>query len=133
MNRFQLIQQRVLRNELFRPKNLHDRPMELTPVASLLGGKKNGNAFSLLLGVLVRTSETTFAIEDPTGQVALDFSHAKTSDGSVIVEHSILLVEGTFQDQTLFIHRLGQPVPESREESLESLGASPFAPSLRCS
>lgn len=122
MNRFQLIRQRVLRNDLFRPKNLHERPMEITPVASLLGGKKDRASLSLLLGVLVRTSETTFALEDTTGQVALDFTHAEISDGSVIVEHSILLVEGTFEDQLLYIHRLGQPVPESREESLKALG-----------
>jgi hypothetical protein len=96
--------------------------MQLTPVASLLGGKMNQkNNRALLLGVLVRTNETEFSLEDPTGQVCIDFSNAKLNVSSVIVEHSILVVEGTFYDQVLRVEQIGQPLPESRETSLKAL------------
>jgi hypothetical protein len=126
LDRYQLIQQRVLRNEVFRPKSLHERPMQLTPVASLLGGKTTTsgqkNNHVLLLGVLVRTSETEFSLEDPTGQVRIDFSMAQQHNvSSVLVEHSILIVEGTFHDHVLRVEQIGQPLPESRKVSLKAL------------
>jgi hypothetical protein len=43
------------------------------------------------------------------------------TDASFVTEHSILLVEGHFQDDIFYVHRIGQPLQEKRETALRSI------------
>lgn len=108
LQRYHWLHQRVLSHHLFRPTNLHERPHTLTPVASLLGGNYARNLV-LLLAIVVRTSDSEFSLEDPTGQVAADWSECAQQD-SLVTEHSIILVEGTFHDQVFTVSQLRQPL-----------------------
>ena len=127
--RYALLQQRVLRHELFRPDDLRLSGgvgrHRLTPIESLLGSGGGGGQqprLVLVLGVLLQLQqEGMYCLEDPTGQVPVDLSSAYVTDGSFITEHSILLVEGHFQDGLLFVHRLGQPLQETRDDALAAI------------
>jgi len=134
--RYALIQQRLLRHELFRPSNLgqfrqqqrqQQQQHKLTPIESLLG--KNSSSMAgggsvrtiLLLAVLVQIEEGRYYLEDPTGQLPVSFQFAKAVDGFFVTEHCILLVEGSFQDGVLYAHRLGHPLLEKRADSLSAI------------
>ncbi|GAX28511.1 DNA polymerase epsilon subunit 2 [Fistulifera solaris] len=119
--RYYLAQQRILRHELFRPTDLlHNHAQaKLTPIESLLG--KASTSAVLLLGVLVQVEEGRYYLEDPTGQVPLSLQQASVVDEFYVTEHCILLVEGTFHQDTLIVHRLGHPLLEERKESLAAI------------
>jgi len=127
--RYALLHQRVLRHDLFRPNDLHGSTAtgqhQLTPVESLLGnsssGSKGQQRLILVLGLLLQLQEGVYYLEDPTGQVPVNLSNAVITDGSFVTEHSILLAEGHFQDGVLVVHRLGQPLPETRADSLAAI------------
>lgn len=88
----------------------------MTPVESLLG--KASTAAVLLLGVLIQVEEGRYYLEDPTGQVPLSLQQASIVDEFYVTEHCILLVEGTFHEDTVIVHRLGHPLLEERKDSL---------------
>ena len=131
--RYALLHQRVLRHDLFRPNDLHGSTAtgqhQLTPVESLLGNSSSGGSSNskgqqrliLVLGLLLQLQEGVYYLEDPTGQVPVNLSNAVITDGSFVTEHSILLAEGHFQDGVLVVHRLGQPLPETRADSLAAI------------
>ena len=136
--RYALIHQRLLRHELFRPSNLghftalsscrsslksQTQQHKLTPIESLLG-KSAVYASSrtiLLLGVLIQIEEGQYYLEDPTGQVVVSFKDAMAVDGFYVTERCILLVEGTFLDGIFYVHRLGHPLLETRDDSLAAI------------
>lgn len=130
--RYALIHQRILRHPLFRPTNLSsitgrsrtsNVKHKLTPIECLLGGGgERGHGDSvLLLGILIQIEEGQFYLEDQSGQVPIAFQESVAIDGFFVTEHCILLVEGVFQDGVLFVDRLGHPLQESRELSLQSI------------
>ena len=130
--RYQLIHQRVLRHELFRPNNLVQSGRGtgqhyLTPIESLLGRSSStsnraaGNNLVLVLGVLLQLQEGVYCLEDPSGQVPIQLQHAKVTNHSYVTEHSILLVEGQFHDGVLTAHRIGPPLQESRASALDAI------------
>lgn len=135
--RYALIHQRILRHDLFRTSDLHRStritarggggggPLQITPIESLLGAKGTESTSSLhlilILGILLQIEEGVYYFEDPTGQVPVSFQQAVVTDASFVTEHSILLVEGHFQDGILHVHRLGQPLQESRETAIRSI------------
>jgi DNA polymerase epsilon subunit 2 len=124
--RYALVHQRLLRNELFRPSQLgHEARTsalqhQLTPIESLLGKNTYSKTF-LLLGVLVQIEEGSYYLEDPTGQVPVSFQEATAVDDFFVAEHCILLVEGAFHDGTLYLQRVGHPLLESRDVSLAAM------------
>lgn len=130
--RYALIHQRLLRRDLFRPNNLGHSgggtsatPCKLTPIESLLG-KSTKNSHSrtiLLLAVLIQIEEGQYYLEDPTGQLPVQFQQSVMAslDGFFVTEQCILLVEGSFQDGLLFVHRLGHPLLETRADSLTAI------------
>lgn len=71
---------------------------KLTPIANLLG--RNGSSH-LLLGLLIITPTGTLAINDLTGSIALDLSHARTvpEDGAWFVPGMIVLVDGLYEEE----------------------------------
>jgi len=132
--RYAMLHQRVLRHELFRPNNLHHSSTgqhQLTPIESLLGNSSSkqqqhggGTAphLILVLGLLLQLQqEGVYYLEDPTGQVPVNLTNAVITDGSFVTEHCILLAEGHFQDGVLYVHRLGQPLQESRADAIAAI------------
>lgn len=112
LRRYHWLHQRVLSHHLFRPTKLHERPHTLTPIARLLGAKSS-HQMVLLLAIVVRTSDTEWALEDTTGQVDADLSKCLSQD-TLITEHSIILVEGTFHNDVFTIHHLREPLHDDQ-------------------
>jgi DNA polymerase epsilon subunit 2 len=127
--RYALLHQRILRHELFRPKSLLSasnamQQHRLTPIESLLGRRDQSSTGTVLcLGLLLQIEEGRYYLEDPTGQVPLVFERdvMQQSGACFITEHSILLVEGAFQDGFLFVQHLGPPLLEPRATTLWAL------------
>ncbi|KAI9805366.1 MAG: DNA-directed DNA polymerase epsilon, subunit B [Piccolia ochrophora] len=113
-NRYNLIHQRLLRNESFQtpgfaptrvPSLKHSasslataqQSYKITPIANLLG--RNGSSH-LLLGLLTIAPTGTLAIGDLTGSIALDIKHARPvpEDGSWFVPGMIVLVDGVYEE-----------------------------------
>lgn len=71
---------------------------KLTPIANLLG---RNNTSHLLLGLLDVSPTGTLAINDLTGSIALDLSHAKTvpEDGAWFVPGMIVLIDGIYEEE----------------------------------
>lgn len=70
-------------------------------------------------------------MEDPTGQVPLSLQQASIVDEFYIAEHCILLVEGTFHEDTVIVHRLGHPLLEERNDSLSAIRKQVSHPSYK--
>lgn len=134
--RFALIHQRILRHSLFRPTNLSHNggrisatsraniQHKLTPIECLLGGGAGGNRSNnsvLILGILIQIEEGQYYLEDQTGQVPVVFQDSVVIDGFFVTEQCILLVEGRFHDDMFLIDRLGHPLQETREISLQNI------------
>ena len=82
LQRYNLIQQRILRQDIFQNKLsinnsstsshiLKNEQHKLTPIEGLLGT----NGYKTLLGILVQIEQNQYYIEDPTGSVPIDLSH----------------------------------------------------------
>lgn len=71
---------------------------KLTPIANLLG--RNGSNH-LLLGLLTIAPTGTLAINDLTGSIALELTHAKTipEDGAWFVPGMIVLIDGVYEEE----------------------------------
>lgn len=114
--RYALVQQRILRHALFQPTELNSNTIQhkLTPIESLLGQSVQ----SLVLGVLVHLADSWY-LEDPTGRVPISVD---TLEADIYAaEHYIVLAEGVYQDGIFHIHRLGHPLAEDREKTLEAI------------
>ncbi|TVY93195.1 DNA polymerase epsilon subunit B [Lachnellula willkommii] len=113
-NRYNLIHQRLLRNESFQTPTFEtskaslkrssstlattQQSYKLTPIANLLG--RNGSSH-MLLGLLTIAPTGTLAINDLTGSIALDLTHAKAipEDGAWFAPGMIVLVDGTYEEE----------------------------------
>lgn len=112
--RYDLIHQRLLRNESFQTSTTERGPVpslnrsastfvttqnayKLTEIANLLG---RNNTPHLLLGLLTISPTGTLAISDLTGSISLDLSHAKMvpEDGAWFVPGMIVLVDGIYEE-----------------------------------
>jgi DNA polymerase epsilon subunit 2 len=129
--RFALVHQRILKQNVFRPKLVSADGRQassdgrhvthtLTPIESLLG--RAGVRF--LLGMIVQVEEGRYYLEDNTAQVPLDVSEAQILTDGFLTENCIVLVEGEMVDGTLHVHRMGNPIVETRNEALTSIGLS---------
>lgn len=114
-NRYNLIHQRLLRNESFQTPSMDrgsvpslargastlattQQAYKITPIANLLG---RNNTSHLLLGLLNISPTGTLALNDLTGSISLDLSHAKTvpEDGSWFVAGMIVLIDGIYEEE----------------------------------
>uniref|UniRef100_A0A6V2A035 DNA polymerase II subunit 2 n=1 Tax=Ditylum brightwellii TaxID=49249 RepID=A0A6V2A035_9STRA len=136
--RFALIQQRIMRQDLFRPKlvtadgrysnNTSDTAVNagsnnkthvITPIESLLGR----TGIKVLLGMIVQVEEGRYYLEDHTGQVPMDLTQTEILTDCFLNENCIVLVEGEINDAgVLTVHRMGNPIIESRLDSLDAIG-----------
>ncbi|CAL3967543.1 hypothetical protein PZA11_003815 [Diplocarpon coronariae] len=113
-NRYNLIHQRLLRNESFQTPTFGafkpvprrsssilattQQAYKLTPIANLLG--RNGTSH-MLLGLLTISPTGTLAINDLTGSIALDLTHTKPipEDGAWFAPGMIVLVDGIYEEE----------------------------------
>ena len=115
-NRFNLVHQRLLRNESFqtstipptRKSSLSRSPSntltaqqayKLTPIANLLG--RSGSSH-LLLGLLTIAPTGTLALSDLTGSIAIDIRTARPvpENGAWFTPGMIVLVDGTYEEES---------------------------------
>ena len=113
-HRYNLIHQRLLRNESFQsssvavshPSSLRrsssimtttQQAYKITPVANLLG--RSGSTH-LLLGLLTVSPTGTLTLSDLTGSIALDLSHARPipENGAWFTPGMIVLVDGLYEE-----------------------------------
>mmetsp|Transcript_456 Transcript_456/g.669 ORF Transcript_456/g.669 Transcript_456/m.669 type:complete len:530 (+) Transcript_456:135-1724(+) len=128
--RFALIRQRILKQDVFRPKlvtadgrQASSDPRHvthsLTTIESLLG--RSGVRF--LLGMLVQgVEEGQYCLEDHTAQVPLDMSDSQLLTEGILTQYCVVLVEGEMIDGVLNVHRMGNPIVESRREAIQDIG-----------
>ena len=135
LQRYHLIQQRILRQDVFQNKMsinyslssssknvLQSEQHKLTPIEGLLGtsGSKT------LLGIIVQVEQNQYYLEDPSGSIPIDLSQVSypSTDG-FITEYSIVLVEGEMSSERsgiLIIHTIGHPMYEPRNDSIQNIG-----------
>ena len=117
--RFLLLQQRINRHRMFVKPAFDcgaavDRTYcELTPLTGLLGA---AGETKYVMGCLSQLEDDRFYLEDLTGQIQVDVSHAATSSG-LFTENCIVVAEGEVRKDGVFEARaLGFPPAESRED-----------------
>ncbi|KAK3069241.1 DNA-directed DNA polymerase epsilon, subunit B [Teratosphaeriaceae sp. CCFEE 6253] len=112
--RYNVIHQRLLRNEAFQTPSFSSRTSALsrtsshvteqqfykiTPIANLLG---RGGTSHLLLGMLVIAPTGTLALNDPSGSISLDLAHAQAlqgaEDGPWFCPGMIVLIDGVYEE-----------------------------------
>ncbi len=134
LQRYHLIQQRILRQDIFQNKMsinyslssskniLQSEQHKLTPIEGLLGT----SGTKTLLGIIVQVEQNQYYIEDPTGSIPIDLSQVTypSTDG-FITEYSIVLIEGEMSADgsgMLVVHTIGHPMYESRGDAIKSIG-----------
>ena len=114
-HRYNLIHQRLLRNESFqtsslmatRTKSLHrssssaltaQQTYKLTPIANLLGRSGSNH---LLLGLLTLSPTGNLTLNDLTGSIGVDIQHARPipEDGAWFTPGMIVLVDGMYEEE----------------------------------
>ncbi|KAJ5605871.1 hypothetical protein N7510_008652 [Penicillium lagena] len=114
-DRYNLVYQRLLRNESFQTSSgitgvpllqrsssnlATQQSYKLTPIANLLG--RSGTSH-LLLGLLSISPTGDLSLVDLTGSVALDLSHARMipEDGAWFAPGMIVLVDGIYEEEEM--------------------------------
>lgn len=122
-NRYNLIHQRLLRNESFQTPTVAtsrapslqrssstmvttQQAYKLTPIANLLG--RTGSSH-VLLGLLTIAPTGTLAISDLTGSISLDLQHARPipENGAWFAPGMIVIVDGIFEEEGSTSSNLG--------------------------
>ena len=110
--RYQLVHQRLLRNEAFHTSSVassriqmpqrvssnFQQAYKLTPIANLLG--RSGSTH-VLLGLLGNSPTGTSILSDLTGSISLNLQHARPvpEDGAWFAPGMIVLVEGLYEEE----------------------------------
>ncbi|KAJ2552087.1 DNA-directed DNA polymerase epsilon, subunit B [Coemansia sp. RSA 1933] len=136
--RYDLIKQRVLRNENFMPISFSDQERErfykLSTIDSLQG--RDGEHF-LLFGMLSQLEEGKLFLEDKAGSIELDLSQMKKNGkaaNGLFTESSFVLVDGYVEDATFVVEEMGLPPPETKDRTRAAFPNIDFfggGPSLR--
>ena len=113
-HRYDLIHQRLLRNESFQTSSVANaRPRlpgrsstiasiqqayKITSIANLLG--RSGSSH-LLLGLLTRSPTGILTLNDPTASISLDIMHARPvpEDGAWFTPGMIVLIDGIYEEE----------------------------------
>ena len=114
-HRYNLIHQRLLRNESFQSSSVTStrtsslqclssaiatthQAYKLTPIANLLG---RGGSNHLLLGLLTISPTGLLTVNDLTGSIAVDIQHARPvpEDGAWFTPGMIVLVDGVYEEE----------------------------------
>ncbi|XP_072320355.1 DNA polymerase epsilon subunit 2 [Eucyclogobius newberryi] len=114
--RYTVLQQRTHRHELFTPPAVgtvvgegHNK-FQLKTIDALLGSTaKLGEV--IVLGMITQLKEGQFHLEDPSGTVQLDMSHAQFHNG-LYTESCFILAEGWYEDGVFHVSGVGFPPTE---------------------
>lgn len=126
--RYDLILQRLLRNELFQSYPGHALPRHLTAgtissIKNLLGRR---NQHFLLFGLLTRSPSGVLSLSDPDASIALELTDA-VSAGGIFAPGVFVLVDGKYIDKNVFrVHTIVLPPSERREASKQVFGHVDF-------
>ena len=121
--RYALIHQRLMRNDLFRTNDLHNKRKvqhRIAPVESLIGHASDDEKI-LLLGIISETDEKVFHLEDPTGSIRVSFAQAQKMGSFFLTEHNIVLATGFVHEDVFYIDEIGNPFWEERSISLKAI------------
>ncbi|KAL7753078.1 DNA-directed DNA polymerase epsilon, subunit B [Sorochytrium milnesiophthora] len=125
--RHDLIKQRILRNDLFRPSTLssvhNDKYFNLTSISSLRGSE--GASF-VVFGMLSQLDDGKYHLEDTTGTVEINLSEVRVSTG-LFTEGCFVIAEGVYTEDKVFkVRTVGMPPPEQRSNSTATFGQIDF-------
>jgi hypothetical protein len=117
--RYHLILQRLLRNELFQSYPTHTLPKhqtagKISSINNLLGRR---NQHFLLFGLLTQSPSGTLSLSDADASITLDLTDA-VSAGGIFAPGIFVLVDGKYTDKNIFrVYTIVLPPPERREIS----------------
>lgn len=120
-DRFQLLHQRMLRNDLFSPPAVSAGPhikqdyYKITQIESLIGTPGH----KCIFGMLTSMVEGKYHIEDPEAFVEVDISEAQITSG-LFTENCMVLAEGELIEGVFHVSTLGFPPCENRRDTLEA-------------
>ncbi|KAJ3405868.1 hypothetical protein CcCBS67573_g06713 [Chytriomyces confervae] len=126
--RFDIIKQRILRNEHFRPPSFAAASnvdyYEITPIKNLSGCKPGSY---LLLGMLTQMEEGKHHLEDVGSFIELEFNHGAVARTVGLFTHNcFVLIEGEYTDRKTFaVNMMGMPPNETRQQTLSTFGYNP--------
>ncbi|KAJ1502839.1 DNA-directed DNA polymerase epsilon, subunit B, partial [Coelomomyces lativittatus] len=127
--RYDLIKQRILRNQNFRPasstyySNQNDRFFIITPISSIRG---RANDSFVLFGMLCKYEDEKLYLEDPTGHVEIDISKAARSRG-LFTETCFVVLDGIYtEDKKFIVKAMAMPPAEPRIGTIEVFGQLDF-------
>ncbi|KAJ2772236.1 DNA-directed DNA polymerase epsilon, subunit B [Coemansia nantahalensis] len=136
--RYDLVKQRIMRNENFMPVSFSDHEKDrfytLSTVDSLQG--REGERF-LLFGMLAQLEEGRLSLEDRAGSIELDLSALAgraAAPGGLFTEGCFVLVDGMVEDGVFRVDEIGLPPPERRDRTRAAFPTFNFfggTPSLR--
>jgi len=121
--RYHLIKQRILRNELFNVSsdNLitnESNLLKITPIKSLLGSPHQGY---VLFGMLTKMQDGKYHLEDPDAHIELEFPENMMISTGLFTEDCFVLVHGEYTEDLVFrITEMGMPIFEKRENTLKA-------------
>ncbi|KAJ1554511.1 DNA polymerase epsilon subunit 2, partial [Nowakowskiella sp. JEL0078] len=126
-DRFDVILQRIQRNENFRPPPVlamsDSEYFEITPIKSLVGGKL-GDSF-LLFGMLTQMEEGKFHLEDKDSTIQLEFINELDQTVGLFTQCCFVLMEGVLLENKVFeVRMVGMPPPEDRNLTLSVFGSN---------
>jgi DNA polymerase epsilon subunit 2 len=126
--RYHVILQRLLRNDLFQshPAHMptkHQTAGKISSIKNLLGRR---NQHFLLFGLLTRAPSGALTLSDPDGSIALDITDA-ASAGGIFTPGVFVLVDGKYTERDIFrVHTMVMPPSERREVSKQVFGNVDF-------
>ncbi|XP_049825569.1 DNA polymerase epsilon subunit 2 [Aethina tumida] len=121
LDRYQTILQRTRRNFQKKITVSEKDKLKLQTVDFLLTISKVTLDRTLILGSLLQVSEGKYYLEDPSGIVQLDLTHAKYH-GGFFVENSFVLVNGHYEDRILHVSTMILPPGEEYKDSRPTFG-----------
>ncbi|KAJ8941358.1 hypothetical protein NQ314_010421, partial [Rhamnusium bicolor] len=116
LERYSTILQRTKRNFLQKISDREEDRLKLQTVDYLLTLSYMTLDRTLILGSLLQLSEGKYYLEDPTGIVELDLTHAKYH-GGFFVENCFVLVNGYYEDKILHVSTIVLPPGEEYKNS----------------
>jgi DNA polymerase epsilon subunit 2 len=126
--RYHIILQRLLRNELFQSYPMHAAPKhqtagKISSIKNLLGRR---NQHFLLFGLLTRSPSGVLSLSDPDASITLDLKDAMSA-GGIFAPGVFVLVDGKYTDTEKFrVHTMVLPPSERREISKQLYGHVDF-------
>ncbi|XP_015609962.1 DNA polymerase epsilon subunit 2 isoform X2 [Cephus cinctus] len=121
-DRFNILWHRTLKHPMFLAPKLGETSIgrcKLTPIEYLLSESRTINVY--VMGLLSQLVEGQYYLEDISGVVKIDLKNAKFQDG-LIVDGSIVLANGNYDDNILYVKDIGFPPAEASNISRAPFG-----------